>query len=619
VKRQLDLTSLLHREHLTVAAIGLALVVAVGWIAFELSYASGIASANEQAQRRLMLFDRTLEAMIERFRYLPEAVSQAEESQEALENPGDPAAVEAANGILSQLNDTAGSSEIFIMDADGAVLAASNWWTLTSLVGTNYAFRPYFADAMKRGTAEYYAFGISTRVPGYFLSRRIEGPDGPLGVAVVKVNLGEIEATWWRSGELIGILDVNDVVILSTRPDWRYRPLTAIEPSQARLVSSEQLYGERGIDNTGIITARWPSRGGEFAYIDGGDPEASGYFVVEELRLPKHGWRIMSFIPAGPIAANARIMAAAAALGAVALLLVAALLAQRQRVIAGRLAEHDRLEHRVAQRTAALHAANQQLRAEITERARADRERRDAQEGLVQAAKLASLGEALAGVAHEISQPVAALSTHVASARLLATRKGDADTGQILSGMDKVIGRLTALTGHLKTFARKESDVSVVSDLSEAVENALELSAHKLKAFDVTVDLDMPQGSLPVRGNPVRLEQVLINLFSNAADAMEHAQIRRLTVSVVREARAVALRVADTGEGIAEADLANLFDPFFTTKEAGRGLGLGLSISYGLVRDMGGSLRAESTPGDGATFTLTLPLVAADAKIMEDA
>src|SRR5690606_21098486 len=143
-----------------------------------------------------------------------------------LENPDDPAAVEAANGFLSQLNDTAGAGEIFIMDLKGGVLAASNWWTLTSLVGTNYAFRPYFADAMKRGTAEYYAFGISTRVPGHFLPRRIEGPDGPLGVAVVKVNLGEIEAPCWRSGELIGILDVNDVVILSTRPDWRYRPLT---------------------------------------------------------------------------------------------------------------------------------------------------------------------------------------------------------------------------------------------------------------------------------------------------------------------------------------------------------------------------------------------------------
>jgi len=185
--------------------------------------------------------------------------------------------------------------------------------------------------------------------------------------------------------------------------------------------------------------------------------------------------------------------------------------------------------------------------------------------------------------------------------------------------MDRVIGRLTALTSHLKTFARKEGDPSVVGDLSEAVGNALELSAHKLKAFDIAVDLDMPEGPLPVRGNPVRLEQVLINLFSNAADAMEHVGTRRLTVRGMREGEMVAIEVADTGEGIAEADLPNLFDPFFTTKEAGRGLGLGLSISYGLARDMGGSLKAASTPGSGATFTLTLPLVPADAKIMEDA
>lgn len=600
----------LDRKHFMTAAAGLGLVALAGWVVFELAFTAAIHGAGEQAQRRLSLFERTLETIIERYHYLPIAISQAEESRAALENPDDPQAVEAANGFLSKLNETAGAGEIFLMDENGSVVAASNWWTLTSLVGTNYAFRPYFADAMQLGQAEFYAFGISTSVPGYFLSQRIDGPDGtPIGVAVTKINLGEIEATWWRSGELIGILDVNDVVFLSTRPDWRYRPLITIDEAYVESIATQQLYGEHGIENTGIIADRWASRGSEFAYIEGTDPEASGYFVIQELRLPRHGWRLMSFTPLGPLRAGALTTATAAAFGCAALMLIGVLLVQRQRVIAARLAEHDRLERRVAQRTAELHTANQQLREEIAERLRAEKARRDAQEGLVQAAKLASLGQALAGVAHEISQPVAALSTHLASARLLAARKADEETQGILGAMERVIARLTALTGHLKTFARKESDISIVGDLAEIIRNALELADHKLRAFAITVTFAPPAGPLMVRGNPIHLEQVLLNLFTNAADAMEQCDERVLTVTLAARGEEVTVTVADTGEGIAPEDLANLFDPFFTTKEAGRGLGLGLSISYGLVRDMGGTITVKSTPGEGTAFTVTLPLV----------
>jgi two-component system C4-dicarboxylate transport sensor histidine kinase DctB len=599
---------------------GAALVIgAVAWIAFELDLGRSIANANTLADRRLALFDRTLEANIERFRYLPEAVAQSEESHAVLENP-DERSVEAANGFLSRINETAGADEIFVMNAEGEVVAASNWWTLTSLVGEDYSFRPYYAEAMEHGAAKYYAYGLSTSVPGYFLSERIEGPDGAIGVAVAKVNLGEIEAVWWRSGELIGILDVNGVAILSTRPDWRYRPLLPMDPARAQRVASEARYGENGIENRSILADRWPSRGTEFAYIAGTDPEASGYFLVRELRLPTHGWRIASFTPAGPIFANARTSAAAAGLGTAALLLLIGLLVQRQRTMALRLADHDRLELRVAQRTAALHAANERLRAEIAERQRAEQARRDAQEGLVQSAKLASLGQALAGVAHEISQPVAALATHLASARLLETRRPDPETSTILAAMDRVVQRLSALTGHLKTFARKQDGQAQSCELTTAIEAALELAEHRLRALEVTVRFEPPASSIIVRGNPIHIEQALINLISNACDAMETGSERVLDIElIVRDATAT-IAISDTGPGIAPGDLPNLFDPFFTTKQAGKGLGLGLSISYALMGDMGGTITAENLPEGGARFRIVLPvhaLLSAQPKQLE--
>ena len=598
----------LGRRQLVVGGSSLVLVMLVGWVTFELALTAAISDTGDQARRRLALFERTLEAIIERYHYLPVAISQARETRAALETPEDPQAVEAANGFLSKLNETAGAGEIFLMEDNGSVVAASNWWTLTSLVGTNYSFRPYFADAMRYGRAEYYAFGMSTSVPGYFLSQRVDGPDGPLGVAVTKINLGEIEATWWRSGELIGILDPNEVVILSTRPDWRYRPLETIPRSRVGAISSQQRYGDNGIDNTGLITARWMSRGGQFAYLAGTDPEASGYFLLQELRLPKHGWRLTSFTPLGPLYATAWTSTAAAALGAAALLLIVMLLVQRQRIVAQRLADHERLEQRVAERTEDLHVANEALREEIAERIRAEKAERAAQHGLVQAAKMASLGQALAGVAHEVSQPVAALTTHLASARLIAGRHADADITTILGTMDKVVDRLAALTGHLKTFARKETRVEMQADLATVIANALDLVDHKLKAFGIDVEYRRHRGAIAVSGNPVHLEQVLINLMANAADAMEHSAVRVLSLGIAQTARCVEVSVSDTGSGIAPADLANIFDPFYSTKQAGRGLGLGLSISYGLVRDIGGAITVDSRPGKGSTFTVRLPL-----------
>jgi len=601
------------RRHIPAIAAGLAVVLLVFWVAFELTLTAAMRDAETQAQRRLALFDRTLEAIIERFHYLPVAISQARETRAALDNPSDPAAIEAANGFLSQLNETAGASEIFLMEDTGSVVAASNWWTLTSLVGTNYSFRPYFADAMARGRAEYYAFGISTNVPGLFLSQRVDGPDGPLGVAVTKINLGEIEAAWWRSGELIGIVDINDVVILSTRPDWRYRPLQTIPLSQVSAIAGQQRYGENGIDNTGIMADRWQSRGAEFALLAGTDPETAGYFMLQELRLPKHGWSILAFTPLAPLYASAITMAMAAALACAALILIVVLFEQRRRLVAQRLADHNQLEQRVAERTEDLHTINEQLRAEIAERVRAERAEREAQQGLVQAAKMASLGQALAGVAHEVSQPVAALATHLASARLLEQRRGGTELGPVLSAMDKVAERLSSLTGHLKTFSRKETQANQEADIGVAIANALDLTDHRLRQVGVDVEYRRPRPPIRVSAHPVHLEQVLINLIANAADAMQDAPMRVLSIGVSHQNATASIAIADTGMGIAPADMSNLFDPFYTTKPAGKGLGLGLAISYGLIRDSGGTITVRSKPGQGSTFVVTLPLADANS------
>jgi C4-dicarboxylate-specific signal transduction histidine kinase len=614
LQRRPRLSDLLQRRRLILLA-ALGLVLATGWATFEIALAGAIANAGQQADRRLALFDRTLEAIVERFHYLPSSMALAPETGAILAAPDNPDIREAANGYLSRLNDTAGAGELFIMAPDGNVVAASNWWAYDSFVGENLGFRPYFEEAMRDGDARFYAVGTVTGVAGYFLARRIEGPDGPLGVAVTKISLGEIEATWWRSGELIVIVDLNNVAILSTRPDWRYRPLATLDAGALARIADEQRYGLSGMGEHPIAADVWPSRGAQFAYIAGADPETRGLFLLDEQRLPIHQWRIVSFTPTAPLFRSAWMAAAAAALAAAALLLAVALLVQRQRSLAQRLAEHERLEQRVAERTEDLHITNAALREEIAERIRAETAERQAQHGLVQAAKMASLGQALAGVAHEVSQPVAALTTHIASAKLIAARSNDTDIGAILSTMDRVVDRLSALTGHLKTFSRKETRADAQAEIGSVIANALDLVDHKLKAFGIDVEYRRPAAALTVCGNPVHLEQVLINLFTNAADAMEHAPVRVLSIGITAADGQVEIAVTDTGTGIAPAEIPNLFDPFYSTKQAGRGLGLGLSISYRLVRDIGGAITVTSHPGQGSTFTVRLPTAATDNEI----
>lgn len=548
-----------------------------------------------------------LEANIERFHYLPATISQSPEVRSLLLDPGNDQLRNAANGFLSNLNSTAVSDELFVVDTLGTSVAASNWWSHSSLVGHSYAQRPYFTESMLDGAARYYAVGMTTGVPGYFLANRIDGPDGPLGVAVAKINLGEIEAVWWRSGELIGIVDSNEVAILSTRPDWRYRPLANISQSQADLLNSDQRYVGVTIERQGIVRSIEPWRSTELAVLESGDTSVRGEFLVDRLRIPMHGWQLLSFTPLSPILSNARTTALVVAVAITAILSAGALFFQRQRLIRARLEDHEQLELRVLLRTKELQEANERLNWEIVERQQAERARIDAQQGLVQAAKMASLGQALAGVAHEVSQPIAALRTQTASAKLLARNKLP-ELMEVLLSMDGVLNRLTALTGHLKTFARRETEISITSDLIGIVHNALELCAHLFDSRRLKLVTDLPPGPVPVVGNPIHIEQVLINLISNAADAMDSVDDPVLHIAVRFADATAAVVLTDVGTGINEDVMPTLFEPFVTTKEAGKGLGLGLSISYGLVRDMGGSIRVTSTPGEGATFTVVLPL-----------
>lgn len=569
-----------------IGGLALAAIAAAGWLAYVLALDAGFARMQREANDRLALIASTFDATVARYRYLPAVLSLADPIRELYRDPDDASAIAAANRYLKSLNQGARSAELYVLDSTGLALAASNFDQDSSFVGHNYAFRAYFVDAMRAGEGHYYAVGATTGQPGYFLSHRIMEGGKTLGVAVVKIDLTALEADWARAGDLVAMEDENGVIFLASREDWKYRPLLPVPAARLAELNAVQQFGQ-AIDPTPVFVPR-----GDRQRIQIGHARGRGNAELGEYALQVHprdqGWKLLLFSDVVDARRNAATVAIAGVFALIASLLVLLVAYQRRQAVRAKLEAHDVLERRVAERT-------EELRRTL--------------ENLVQSAKLASLGQALAGVAHEINQPLAALITYVASSRVLLRRNEVDRAAANLELMSSIAERMMALIDHLRMFARKETGTRSAVDLAPVIDNAVRLLQYRIDHEHIDVVRAAPAEPLHSLANPIRLEQVIVNLLSNAIDAMRDRERRVLTVRLGRRDDSAVIEVSDTGAGIASEHIKSLFDPFFTTKEIGEGLGLGLSISYGIVREFGGDILVDSAPGRGSTFKVVIPVM----------
>lgn len=264
------------------------------------------------------------------------------------------------------------------------------------------------------------------------------------------------------------------------------------------------------------------------------------------------------------------------------------------------------LEERVRERTLALSQTNESLSREVIERTEAEAALKRAQGELVQAGKLAALGKMSAGISHELNQPLMAIRSYAENAELFFERDRPAEARENLGRIAELARRMGRIIQNLRAFARQESGPVTDVDLAGVIASALETAQPKIDRNGVTLDWVAPPGPVLVRGGSVRLEQVIVNLVSNAADAMEESAARILTIRLEDTPEIVRLSVADTGPGIADPE--RLFEPFYSTKNIGaaEGMGLGLSIAYGFIQGVGGAIRGENRPEGGAVFTVEL-------------
>lgn len=597
------------------------LSAAASWTTYTVSQGMGLAELQTTGRHRLDLYSASLEREIGKYAYFPATLGLERNVLNLLQKKGGPELPARINSYLEQLNERAGTLAIYVIDDTGRVLVSSNWRRADSYVGEDLSFRPYFRDAMENGSGRFFGIGTTRSEPGYYLSSALSDGGRTLGVAIIKVGLDQLEKSWSTVEAPVFVADENGVVILSSVPDWKFTTLRPLDESTRNAFDRTQQYNRRALQPLGVRETAVLNHGARLVRVARDPMETvsvyavAGQFLAQSQPLSGTPWTLTVFSHLESVDDISAIRAAVAGISTLLLGILAMMVYQWRRHLSDRLAArealqkaHDDLERKVEERTADLSAANQQLQDEIAERVRAERTLQAAQSELIQAGKLAVIGQLSAGIAHELNQPLAALRTLSGNTAKFLERGDEVTARANLERIGQLVDRMGQITGQLKTFARKSSGQLHPVDLRLVVGHAIALLEQRVAASKARIETRFPEHPLLALCDANRLEQVVVNLIGNALDAMNGQSDAVVEIDGSLGGRMVRLDVRDHGIGLGDDVKARLFEPFFTTKEAGVGLGLGLAISAGIVSDFGGTLTGANHPDGGALFTLEIPL-----------
>ncbi len=554
-------------------------ILLVGLLVNRLAHSYFTTDELATAQGQLSLYRSTVIAELERHSHLTHILARDTFVTTAVEGAG----TGPLNDRLEDFSDKSGLDAIYLMANSGVTIAASNHALPSSFVGQNYAFRPYFKNALQGTQGRFYAIGTTTGLPGYFIADAVRDRAGQIrGVIAIKKSFSELEDSWSKAGEQVILSDQNGVVLLASHPNWRYRTLHLLDDARKKEIA---------------ITRQFPGQSLEpLDWHDGPDNHATIagderlHLVANDL---PNGWQLHYF--ANDDRAVARTWLATALIVVLAATLLIAFQIQRARRI-------SRALQRAKQEEAQLRQTNAVLAVEIADRKQAQDQLHHAQKELEQASRLAALGELSASVTHELGQPIAAMRNHLAAAEL-----NPSNAGNLSTNIADLVTRMEGITRQLKFFASSGEDPFEDFDLGEALAASLKLMAPNIEHTHTQISQELPAAPVLFRGNRLRIEQVMTNLLRNAVDAAENHERPQLTLRLGGNDHACWFEVQDNGHGLGAATLADLQEPFVTTRESGRGMGLGLAISAKIIKDHGGTMSARNTETGGAVFRVDLP------------
>jgi two-component system C4-dicarboxylate transport sensor histidine kinase DctB len=513
-----------------------------------------------QLDADIELQSQLLRSEIERHKLLPTTLASNPELTIAVD-PATPEPLRAdtirrLNEDFQRLAEADGAATLYLIDQSGTTRVASNHRLPTSFIGQDYSFRPYFRDAMSKGSGELFAQGTVSGLPGLYLAQKLSSGRG---VIVTKIEFVGLEKTWQRQDDETLVVDKSGLVLLTSNSERRFKP-----------------YDSRETRPTSIISAQLTTTG-DWTLI-----------LLRDIRQPTLVARLSGAVIGG-------------LLGLLASLVLAYSYMTRSR----RKQQRNELEQTVKQRTAELQASNEKLLHEIDERTRTESKVQRLREDLAQANRLAILGQISAGVAHEINQPVAAIRAYVSNIRRLLELGDRTRATTTLETVDSLTERIGLITNELREFSRRAPTAKEVVKFSDVIDGARLLLDPQLRSRRIRLRRTLDKENQQVNANRIRIEQVVVNLLQNAMDALTTTSSPEIVIETGTDAGVAWLKVTDNGPGVPVERRADLFAPFSSSKPIG--LGLGLVICRDIVADYGGSIDFIPDSGAGASFIVRLP------------
>lgn len=577
---------------------------------------SYMGEASLQASSALRLAVSALSGHLSRYEPLPALIADQDDIKELIAHPDDKALRDAANVYLKGINGLLESSDIYVITLDGNTIAASNYDLKASFIGQNFSYRPYFQDAAMGRQSRFYALGTTSLKRGYYFASPIRIGARISGVIVFKVDIDSIE-TSWRGGEYkIFVSDPEGIVFMTGSPEWLYSSILPLNSARLQRTQASRRYAEAELRPLPIT--RSTLDGHHLMTMTTADRRE--YLILTQY-MPEADWTVNVLMDTASVRAQARTTIIAIVLFLCLAGLALAIVLQRRARLAERMRmqieARNELEHRVEERTADLALVNQRIEEEIAERRLTELELRKTQADLIQAGKLAGLGQMSAALSHELNQPLAAAKTYADSAAMLIDLERVPEARDNIRRISGLIDRMASISRHLRNFARKPNEKLGSVALDAVIADTLEIVSARLHTADADLLIELGSNAVMVHAGFVRLQQVLVNIITNAADAVEGLADRRIHLLAERQDEKIILTIRDHGPGVPAAIIERIFDPFYTTKSVGKGLGLGLSISYNIVKDFGGSLSVSDHPEGGAVFRIELEAATAAQEAAE--
>ncbi|SAG79110.1 PAS sensor protein [Enterobacter hormaechei] len=602
--RRIEFISTRKKEIISIIMI-LISITAFSFLIIYFSISNQIDSLKSELQQKSM----ELTLRVKRYEFIPYSLATSEHINHFLiKEVKTSADYESINSYLSSITKQTRALALYLLDEKANVIASSDEDINKSAIGYNLSHRPYFQIVQPGKTIGYYGVGISNSVSGYYQANGIFINGVKKGVIVAKINLNQYLKTHSANYHTV-LLDRDNIVAFSSNPQWFYHTIRSLSSEKNDSIIKEKRYYDHkilGLDVKREITLENQSG---IAYVN------NVHYVYHYRHIPAMEMIIVGVMPLKKVALNMLPLLLAINLAWALIIVCLYVINQRNQIIKLKQEKQDvlestkeRLETLVHQRTNELFKRTKQLEAEVKEREATEAVLRNTQQELLQKEKLAVIGQLSAGLAHEINQPLAAISMMSANALKLIELGAADEAKDNLERLIRSVDFIGQLSNQLRSFSRTGDDIVGPVSVNASVDNSMLLISHRFKRNNCQFIRLSPDVDIWCMCNNIRLQQVIVNILNNALDAILDSNSERfITANWYSDNEYAVIEFEDSGMGIPPENLKNIFEPFFTTKK-NHGLGLGLSISAEIIKSYNGLLTATNGK-QGACFILRLPLV----------